>query len=249
MQFDLNKIDISYHDKKIDFKPPKHTNNKLAEFIGIMTGDGYMNTYPKYRAFLEIAGDSRLDYDYLTNYVKPMIKELFNLNAVIVFRKKQNTMYLRLTTKGIVSYLEHIGFMKGKKKNIGVPRWIQENDEYMLHFIRGLIDTDGCLALLNRKQARYRYYPKICLASSSYLLIYSVGNWLKGKGYSVVLSRRYGKRIYKGEIKYHLINRIQINGRKAVKKWMEFINFRNKRHLDKHKKYLKSMKRNGTRGI
>ena len=76
--FDLSKVDKSYADKRLRLL--SNPSNKLAEFLGIITGDGYMNYYKKhYNSILEIAGDSRHDKKYLLEYVNDLIEELFNI--------------------------------------------------------------------------------------------------------------------------------------------------------------------------
>ena len=230
-------INISYFDKKIKLKLPNSLSCKLAEFIGILTGDGYMNKYKKYFSLLEIAGDSRLDCDYLLNYVSSMIKFLFNLEPKIYFKKNQNSMYLRLMSKGLNNYLESIGFKKGKKGQINIPLWILENNKYMQHFIKGLADTDGSLVLLDRSQKKYKYYPRVQITSISEPLIINIGAWLRNQGISLSIMKDKKKLVYNGEIRNYEGYRFQISGRKNLEKWMELISFRNKRHLEKYGKY------------
>jgi len=50
-----------------------------------MAGDGYVGKYGKYFSLIEIAGDSDLDYHYLTFYVSRIIKTLF-----IITKKSTN---------------------------------------------------------------------------------------------------------------------------------------------------------------
>ena len=136
MKFDLSKIELSKNDIKRELKLPEKPSEELAEFFGIMKGDGYLNYYHYQNKYLlEIAGDKNLDKDYLQNYVKKLVKELFNLNSSFFIRKRQNTMYLRLISKGLITYLIKAGFKKGKKGNINAPSWISSHKEYMLYFI------------------------------------------------------------------------------------------------------------------
>ncbi len=241
----IDPIDPSNFDKKINLHLPNDYSNELAEFMGILTGDGYMNKYGKYFSLLEIAGDSTLDKEYLINYVSLMINKLFNLKPKIIFRKKQNTMYLRLMSKSINNFLLIIGFKEGKKEQIGIPEWILKNNNYMKHFIRGFADTDGSLVLLNRKQKRYKFYPRVQIASISEALITMIGYWLKEQGISLSIMKDCKTLKYKGKTKTYKGYRIQISGRKNLEKWMELVGFRNERHLNKYKKY----KENGGTGI
>ena len=245
MKINLTNIETSCFDSKINLTLPEHLSPELAEFVGILTGDGYMNKYGKYFSLLEIAGDSTLDKDYLSHYVTQMIKNLFNIEPKIIFRKKQRTMYLRLMSKGINNYLLSVGFKEGKKGQIEIPSWVLENKDFMRSFIRGLSDTDGSLALLNQKQKKYTFYPRVQIASISEDLITTTSNWLKEQGISLSMMKECKTLVYKGNLKNHEGYRIHISGRKNLEKWMQLIGFKNNRHLEKYKKYKES----GSTGI
>ncbi|MFH1396376.1 MAG: LAGLIDADG family homing endonuclease [archaeon] len=236
MKFDVKNVNLSYYDKKIGLILPECPSCELAEFIGILTGDGYMNKYGKYFSIVEIVGDPRFDKAYLENHVTNMINNLFNLKPKVDFKRTQNLMSIRLMSKGLNNYLELVGFKSGKKGQIGIPSWILENDEYMKFFIKGLVDTDGCLTLLNRKHKNFNFYPRVQITSISKSLIDDVGTWLSNQGFSVCLMKDCGKRTYKGVTKIHEGYRFNINGYTQLQVWMNLIGFRNKRHLDKYEK-------------
>ena len=239
MIFETKNIKRSKADEKRNLCFPKYSSCQLAEFFGLLTGDGYIGKYRKYCSVLEIAGDSRLDKDYLTRYVSPMVTKLFNLKPKIIFRKKQNTMYLQLMSKGLNEYLQKIGFPLGRKKQMKIPTWIQEDDKFMLSFIQGIIDTDGSFVFLKTKK-----YPRIQIALSNPYLIRSMADYIKKQNISVCETIDKSKRTHNGETKTHIGYRITINGKKNVEKWMNKVGFRNKRHLDKYEKY-----KNGPAGI
>ena len=222
-------------------------SKELAEFFGVLTGDGYMNKYGKYFCLLEITGHSKLDYDYLSNYVSLMINKLFNLKPTLKVRKDQNTMYLRITSKDLFNHLEKLGFKKGKKGQIGIPNWILEENEYMKYFIRGLADTDGCLALINKnyKRKNSKFYPRVQIGSISKILINYVGYWLRKQGIPLSIFIDTKKLTYKGKTRIFTTHKFQISGDKNLEKWMNLISFKNKKHLDKYKLY----KRSGLDGI
>jgi len=177
MEFDLTNVKLSHNDIKRGLTLPKNPSKELAEFIGILTGDGYINYYPyQYKYLLEIAGDSRFDDNYLTGYVRELVKRLFSLESSFFRIKSQNSMYLRLISKGLINYLVEAGFKKGKKEQITIPSWIISNEDYMLHFIKGLIDTDGSIHFRGN-------YPIISFASKSHPLVAEVYAFLKREGF------------------------------------------------------------------
>jgi len=216
----------------------------LSEFIGILAGDGYIGHYNG-NYFIEIAGHSELDQKYLSIYVYKLIVKLFNLKPTVIYRKNQQSMYLRLSSKGLYYYLLILGFVSGRKTNLKIPDWISNNDLFMFSFVRGLMDTDGSLVLLKRKQKKYAFYPRISLSLENEIIINIVGRWLLKQGLSVCFMIGHNKRTYRGVTKYSTMYRININGRKQLEKWMRLIGFRNKKHSDK----CLNVKINGTSGI
>ena len=244
MEFEIKKVELSKHDQKIGLTLPKNPSLELAEFMGIMVGDGYMNTYSGNKSYLDIAGDSSLDKDYLLNHASSLIVELFNIKPRIRYLKGQNSMYLSVTSKGLNNYLRLLGFVDGKKGQIKIPTWILSNGVFMTYFLKGLMDTDGCLSLINRNQKKSQYYPRIQIVSKSEPLILQIANWAKSQNVKFCLMLNVSKRTHKGVTKTHVAHRLNINGHKQVAKWMNLIGFRNKRHLDKHIRL-----KNGATGI
>jgi len=93
MRFDLTPICMSAKDRKRGLFLPEFPSEDLAEFFGILTGDGYINYYEfQNKYLLEIAGDSHLDYEYLRKYVNDLIKNIFNLDSSFFKRKDQNAL-------------------------------------------------------------------------------------------------------------------------------------------------------------
>ncbi|MFH1849057.1 MAG: hypothetical protein ABH879_02620 [archaeon] len=87
---------LSIKDKRRNLKFPKRSSD-LAEFIGIITGDGYANYYPSQEKYLiEIAGHSELDSRYLKGYVQDLVVKLFNIQPTVYTRNDQKCMYLRI---------------------------------------------------------------------------------------------------------------------------------------------------------
>ena len=236
MEFDISLIEVSINDKKRNIKFPNKFSNELAEFLGVLTGDGYMNHYNPYSYMIEIAGDKRLDKNYLKMHVSNLIWELFNFIPTVYIRKDQNTIYLRILSKGIFNFLTMVGFKNGRKEQIEIPKWVLKNDKYMFYFIRGLADTDYSLMLMNKSSKKSRYYPIISFSNKSKVLIKEVGKYLKNKEFKISYTFDYLKKDKRG-YNDSRISKLIIAGRKNLDKWMNSISFRNSRHLDKYKKY------------
>ena len=227
----MSKMDI-----KRGLTLPRKPSKELAEFIGILAGDGYLNLYAKYFSMLEIAGDKNLDREYHTNYVSNLINALFNIVPTVYLRKDQNTRYLRLLSKGLISYLISIGFKKGRKGNIPVPNWILDNDVYQLYFIKGLADTDFSLMLMNKPSKKNKYYPIVSFTNKSNNLINQVSKYLNKEGFNVNVSYNDIKKDKRG-YNYTVSSRLTLSGRNNLSLWMIKVGFRNIRHLVKYDKY------------
>lgn len=130
MNFNISKVELSKYDIKRNLLLPTKSSKELAEFMGILTGDGCVGHYPKtWKYDVVIAGDSKLDYYYLSNHVSNIVKELFNLNSSIYKSKNENSIRLNLSSKGLANYMIYLGFKKGKKEQISIPSWILLNKE------------------------------------------------------------------------------------------------------------------------
>jgi intein/homing endonuclease len=105
-------------------------DEKLAEFIGIILGDGNIHCFIKgnhIRTYMiRIAGDYRKDHDYLTNYVANLVEELFSIKVKFYKSKTSNVFYAIIHSKNIINFFESMGLKSGNKiKNQStIPKWI-----------------------------------------------------------------------------------------------------------------------------
>lgn len=230
MNFDLSKVEFSKKDTKRNLLLPEKPSEDLAEFMGILTGDGYMNFYPeKYAYVIEISGHSKKDLEYHETHIKVLMKHLFNILPRSIVKKGQQSRYLCLMSKGVFNFLLKIGFKKGKKESIGIPRWIKTNEKYARSFIRGLADTDCSLCIKKRYKSR-PYYPVISIVSKSKKLLSEVHTLLKTFGFTVgnlMREERKDKRGYNDSVVF----RVSLNGDKNLVRWMQIIGFKNPKHL------------------
>jgi len=132
---------------------------ELAEFVGILLGDGNIYSYSKGKKIgvysVRIADDYKKDKDYHINYIKPLCENLFKIN-VRIRNHKNNERFICLDSKELVNFLISIGLKSGDKiKNqISIPSWILENDEFVKACLRGLIDTDGSIYRMSKRDAK-----------------------------------------------------------------------------------------------
>jgi hypothetical protein len=168
-------------------KPPQNT--ELAEFTGIMIGDGGISEYR-----IAITLNSKDDYDY-SIFVCKLIEELFDVSCKEYKRKDSLAMDIVVHRKDLVEFCYSIGLNIGDKlkQGLDIPQWIKNNKKYSIACIRGLVDTDGSVFTHKYKVSGKEYaYKKLSFTSCSKPLLNSVYNILKKLG---IHSRLHGKDI------------------------------------------------------
>lgn len=150
---------------------PKESE-KLAELMGIIMGDGGINNPWQ----LVVSLNSEKDNDY-AHYVKGLIYELFSIDAILRIRPRQKTMVVVATSTTLIEFLVEKGAVRGNKiqQSIDMPFWIGTNRKLKKMFVRGLVDTDGCL-YIHKHLVRGKKYQNIgfCFTSFSEKLLLSV---------------------------------------------------------------------------
>ncbi len=133
-------------------------SEKLAEFVGIMLGDGSIS-----KTNYEVQITSHSIYEKLyQNYIEILLQDLFAIKGRCVTLKNRNTAYVRINSMKLVEFLESIGIPVGTKEKY-IPSWVFENEEWVKACVRGLIDSDGSLFLSSRHCILNftSYYPKL----------------------------------------------------------------------------------------
>ena len=196
-------------------------SKKLAEFYGIMLGDGNLTVKKAYKIGtyqIRIVGDSRHDKEYLINYAKPLIENLFEIKVKISKQKDANALYLTSTSKKLSEFLEIKGFKPGDKiKNqLEIPSWIKKTPEFLRKCLRGLYDTDGSIYKLTNQNSH-----QISFRNYNITLMNDVRNSLLSLGVGV-------SKISKG-------NEITITRKTELRKFLNEVGFSNNKHLNKVK--------------
>jgi hypothetical protein len=171
---------------------PNH-NASLAELLGIIFGDGAIGNPWQ----IVISLNSVSDKKYAL-YVKELFNDLFGITCAMRKRPKQNALVVVCSSTAIVDYLVEKGAARGNKlkQNLGIPSWIKTDNNFFKFFIRGLIDTDGCI-YLHKHFTKQKYYVNIglCFTNFSTGILASVNEFLKQNGINSHISDK-GRRIY-----------------------------------------------------
>lgn len=120
----------------------------LAEFLGVMLGDGHIGG-----GQLWVTVNAQTDLPYIP-YVQDLFERLFLFRPRLT-RYRQGTVDLYLTSSSLVRDLRAIGLSSPNKvrDQVGVPGWVFGSLEYRRRFIRGFFDTDGCIYRLKHFNA------------------------------------------------------------------------------------------------
>lgn len=195
------------------FNLPKQSI-KLAEFVGIMLGDGHID-----KIQIEITLNSIADADY-SNFVLNLCNELYCCYPKMIKAKNCNALRIYYNGINLVKFLTSIGMIVGNKvkQQVGVPEWINNKIEYKIACLRGLMDTDGGIFIHKYKVNKKIYsYKKICFVNRSMPLLYFVYNTLNELGFTAKL-------IDKVENK-----RVWLYNTQEIQKYLEIVKSNNQR--------------------
>lgn len=199
---------------------------QLAELTGAFIGDGFTNR-ARYSYLTQVAGHKTLDRKYLTEHVATWVRSVCP-EARILIRdvKNKNAMSLNVYSKSFFDlWTERFKMPSGKKcYTVKIPDEILRCDEKIINAcLRGIFDTDGCLAF-DRRAAYRQPYIRILLQMSSPVLLRQVHHLLH--------QQSIDSKLTEGD------SRLQINGRTNCLMFIQKIGFTNERHKKKIPKSL-----------
>ncbi len=159
-----------YLQRRRDLAIPSIRSEKLAEFFGIMLGDGHVSP----TQIQVTLGTKEAEY---AEYVRVLVESIFKTSAKTMLRGNgYRTVYVGSTE--IVRWLHAEGLVSNKvKSQVAAPPWIFKNELYMKGFLRGFFDTDGSIYAL-------RFGSQISLTNRSIPLLDSLQSMLRKLGYT-----------------------------------------------------------------
>jgi intein/homing endonuclease len=132
-------------------------NNKFAELIGMILGDGNLGNYPSHNKTKSIL--PRCQYlriycnikeEQYANEIEKILNYIFNKKCYKYKRPSEGIIYLEISGKNLNTYLD-IPIGDKIKNQVKIPNWIFLNKNYLISCLRGLFDTDGCCYLTGNK--------------------------------------------------------------------------------------------------
>jgi len=205
--------------KPASFRKPKHSV-ALAEFVGIMLGDGGISEYQ-----LTITLHRITDRKY-SLFVRKLIADLFRIKAGISRDADALADTIVISRVGIVRFCtEVLGLKKGNKvrQQVDIPEWVKKKRLYAIACLRGLIDTDGCVIIHQyRSKGKLYSYRKIGYTSRSLPLLTAASRILSELG----IGHRLTRSGYD----------IRIEAMEEVKKYFRIVGTSNPKHQERYSK-------------
>jgi intein/homing endonuclease len=165
----------------------------LAEFVGIVLGDGGMT-----RGQLSITLNSKDDLEY-SQFVIHLCKKLFRVNPSVYIRKDQNALVIMISRVALIRFLtQELGLVVGNKvkHQVAIPDWIMTKKVHQIACLRGLVDTDGSVFTHRYTVKGKQYtYKKLSYTSASTPLKYGARNIFKTLGMQPRLAGAYDVRL------------------------------------------------------
>src|SRR3989344_180675 len=190
VEISLLKYPKKSHRKEVII--PKQSS-RLAEFMGIMLGDGGINNL--WQANITVNAVKDANY---AHHISKMCAYLFGIAPTIRKRKDRQALVISLASTSVVDFLVKQGLSRGNKLKQGlkIPPWILSKSTYRKACVRGLVDTDGCLFIHTHK-IRRKVYKNIGFSFTSYSpeLIFQTATILEEFGIMPHITKR-GQNIY-----------------------------------------------------
>lgn len=213
-----------------------HNTPEFAELIGIILGDGGINS--NYQVVITLHKEN--DKKYIT-FVCNLIKKLFGFSPAIYHYhspKCKKVVGVTASSVTLIEFLLSKGLKKGSKvkHQVGVPDWIKNRIELSRSCLRGLIDTDGGVYYHSHKSHGYQYFNiGLAFTNKSLPLLNFVKNTLLNFGFHPKVSfGGYNIFLYRES---------------EVLRYSKEIGFSNPYHLDRIKIFINKKIRKGARAV
>ncbi|MEK9167258.1 MAG: LAGLIDADG family homing endonuclease [Patescibacteria group bacterium] len=196
-------------------------STKLAEFIGIMMGDGGIT-----KRQVTVTLNKEDDRLYVL-YVTKLIKGLFGVEPSLYTKNNgEKAVNIVVSRTRLVKFCSTIGLKIGNKikQNLDIPEWVQSKKPFLLACLRGLVDTDGCIFQeTHRIKGKLYSYPRLAFTSASPSLRYSVTVALESVGLNPKLRTK---------------RNVQLEDRLEIEKYFRVVGTSNPKHRKRFNKFI-----------
>lgn len=197
----------------------------LAEFIGILIGDGHLSNYQ-----VLVTTNSKTDKEHAV-FIQGLISKLFAISSTAKEKSGKNAINIVVYSKALVNFLNTLGMPIGNKitNNVAIPKWIMKNNKNQKAFLRGLFDTDGCVYVDKHKISKKIYHHLGWTITS----------------YADTLRKDIIKTLYNlGFSPTHTFNQNSVFMRKQneIHRYFKIIGTSNPKHFNRYQNFIKTTK-------
>ncbi len=203
-----------YRNTRSDVRIPDEYSDELAEFIGIMLGDGHLSHFQ----VVVTLGTKEIPY---AHYVRRLITKIFMAEASISIRADgYRDVYLGSTV--VTKWLRTHGLVSNKVLGqVAPPSWIFTKPSFKEAFLRGVFDTDGSVY-------RLRFGVQVSFSNRSLPLLQSLQLALRQLQYKP--SEISGYQLY-------------LTKNSDLRRFLKEVRPRNPKHVRRFKLFLKELGR------
>lgn len=115
----------------------------LAELIGVVLGDGHIETFPRTERLSIFSNSNNLGF---VKRYSQLVREIFNKEVTVYRKRDSNCTKISIYQKKIS---KRLGVPAGARKhqNIKIPCWILKNEEFLIRYLRGLYEAEGSFSV------------------------------------------------------------------------------------------------------
>ena len=195
-----------YNNINTEIVVPKHYTSDLAEFIGILLGDGHLSP-------TQVTITLGTKENTYAKYVIKLTEKIFGIKPKLIFSKSGYAIIYFGSTL-TVRWLLSMGLAFNKVlSQVDVPKWCFAKTIFMISLLRGLVDTDGSIYKLRSGGLQ------ISLCNRSRLLLKSAHKIFLNLGFTP--SKIGDKNIY-------------LTRKENIDRYVKEIGFSNPKHLKRY---------------
>jgi DNA-binding transcriptional regulator WhiA len=175
-------------------------NEKLAELIGVILGDGHIERFPRTERLI-ISSNSNNE-GFIKRYSK-IVELLFNKKPLLMKSCDKNCVRISIYEKFIS---KRLGIPCGSRKNFNavIPKWILKDRKQVLAYLRGLYEAEGSFSV-HKPTSTYKLFfsnKNGSLLNNVFYLLELLGLHPHKSQYKIQLSRKKEVETLKSWIKF-----------------------------------------------
>lgn len=233
MSFNSFKGVFSKKDVQKGLSIPSQATPELAYLLGTLVGDGNICVRPSKNDYrVKCVGNPHDEKEFYNKVISPLFKSVFGIQIKTKYQDSNKTYGYYIYSKALVTFLTEVCDLPigVKYSQLRIPT-IVKKPHLIIHFLRGLADTDFCVTFKGKRKI-----PVIVGSSKSESFMKEASAELKKLGFSFYEVYNYKLNDSRFKSGYSLINKIEISSKNSVLLWMNLIGFSSPKHIEKIEK-------------